>query len=87
MKEIKFFMMPTCPHCKKAIAMMEEIFAAHPEYRKIPFKEIDEVREARYAKKFDYYKVPTFYVGDEKIHEGIPTKTAVMEVFVKAYGE
>jgi glutaredoxin len=79
-------MMPTCPHCKKAIAMMEEILDAHPEYRQIPLKRIDETREVDYANKFDYYKVPTFYVGDKKLHEGIPTKAAVMKVFIEAFG-
>ena len=84
MKEIKFFMMSTCPHCKKAIEMMDEIFAAHAEYKEIPFRQVDERLEPEYAAKFDYYYVHTFYVGDEKLHEGVPSKQAVMNVFVKA---
>jgi glutaredoxin len=85
MKEIKMFMMSTCPHCKKALEMVDEIFAAHPEYKEIPFKKIDEQKEPDYAAKFDYYYVPTFFVGDEKIHEGVPSKQSVMGVFIKAY--
>ncbi|MDR0649595.1 MAG: thioredoxin family protein [Synergistaceae bacterium] len=85
MKEIKFFMMSSCPHCKKAIEMMDEILAAHPEYKEIPFKQVDERLDPEYAAEFDYYYVPTFYVGDEKLHEGVPSKQAVMNVFVKAY--
>jgi glutaredoxin len=85
MKEIKMFMMVTCPHCKKALEMMDEIFAAHPEYKEIPLKKIDERAEPDYAEKFDYYYVPTFFVGDEKVHEGVPSKESVMNVFVKAY--
>lgn len=85
MKEIKFFMMPTCPHCKKAMAMMEKLFEAHPEYKNIDLKQIDEVKEAAYADTFDYHYVPTFYVGDEKLHEGVPTEEAIENVFKSAY--
>ena len=85
MKEIKMLIMSTCPHCKKALEMADEILAAHPEYKEIPLKKIDEQREPDYAAKFDYYYVPTFFVGDEKVHEGVPSKQAVMGAFVKAY--
>ena len=85
MKEIKLFMMPTCPHCKKAMEMMETLFKAHPEYRDITLRQIDETKESAYAEGFDYYYVPTFYVGDEKLHEGVPTEEAVENVFKRAY--
>jgi glutaredoxin len=84
MKEIKMFMMETCPHCKKALSMIDEIYASHPEYREIPFKKIDERADPKYASQFDYYYVPTFFVGDEKLHEGVPSKEAVMKVFMEA---
>jgi glutaredoxin len=84
MKEIRMFLMESCPHCKKALGLMEELFAAHPEYKEIPLKKIDETREPDYAAKFDYYYVPTFYVGDEKLHEGVPSPEAIEKVFAEA---
>ncbi|GHV40154.1 hypothetical protein FACS1894187_20810 [Synergistales bacterium] len=84
MKEVHMFMMETCPHCKKAAALMEEIFAEHPEYKSVPLKKTDETKEPDYAATFDYYYVPTFYVGGEKLHEGVPTKEAVEKVFAAA---
>ncbi|MDR3255272.1 MAG: thioredoxin family protein [Synergistaceae bacterium] len=84
MKEIKMFMKESCPHCKKAQSMMDEIYASHPEYKEIPLKKIDERLDPNYAAKFDYYYVPTFYVGDDKLHEGVPSKEAIMKVFVEA---
>ena len=84
MKEIKFFMMETCPHCRKAIELMEDIFARHPEYKSIPLRKIDERKEPDYASKFDYYLVPTFFVGDDKLHEGVPSKDAIERVFAAA---
>lgn len=85
MKEITMFMQATCPHCKRARAMIEKLLAAHPEYSAIPFKMIDERKEHDLAAKYDYYYVPTFYVGEEKLHEGVPTEAAIEKVFKTAY--
>jgi glutaredoxin len=85
MKEIKMFLMATCPHCRRALELIDEIYAERPEYKDIPLKKIDENKEADYAAKFDYFYVPTFYVGEEKLHEGVPTREAVEKVFAAAY--
>ena len=84
MKEVKMFMTATCPHCKKALSLMEEICGEHPEYKAIPVKKIDETKEKDYAAAFDYYYVPTYYVGDAKVHEGVPTKEAIEKVYAEA---
>ncbi|GHV54898.1 hypothetical protein FACS1894216_15850 [Synergistales bacterium] len=85
MKEIKFFMMETCPHCKRAVVIMDALFAAHPEYKSIPLERIDETKQPDYAAKFDYYYVPTFYADGEKLHEGVPSEEAIESVFKAAY--
>ena len=77
-------MKETCPHCRKATEMMEEIIAKHPEYKSIPLRKIEETKESDYASRFDYYYVPTFYVGDEKLHEVVPSKDAIEKVFAAA---
>jgi glutaredoxin len=84
MKEVKMFMFDGCPHCRRAKEMMAEIFARHPEYAKVPLTIIDENKNPEIADKHDYYYVPTFYVGDEKMMEGVPTKEAIEKVFAKA---
>ena len=84
MKEIKMFLMETCPHCRRALELIDEIYSENPEYKDIPVKKIDETKESAYASKFDYYNVPTFYAGDEKLHEGIPSKEAIKKVFEAA---
>ena len=84
MKEVKMFTMETCPHCKKALLLMEEICKEHPEYKSVLIEKIDERKQADYAAKFDYYYVPTFYVGGAKIHEGSPTKEAIKKVYAEA---
>ena len=77
-------MMKTCPHCRKAAEIMKEILAGRPEYKAIPIKVIDETEERDYASKFDYFYVPAFYVGEDKLHEGVPSKEAIEKVFEAA---
>ncbi|MDR2175905.1 MAG: thioredoxin family protein [Synergistaceae bacterium] len=84
MKEVMMFMQPACPHCKKALSLMEEIRLGEPRYKDVAVKQIDETKDPDFAGKFDYYYVPTFFVGDEKLHEGVPSKEAVEKVFAAA---
>ena len=83
MKEVKMFTMETCPHCKKALLLMEEICREYPEYKSVKIEKIDE-SEQMDRSKYDYYYVPTFYVGDVKMHEGVPTKEALKKVYAEA---
>lgn len=78
------FMFQGCPHCKRAHAFMEELFAERPELREVPLTVIDERKDPATADKYDYYYVPTFFVGEEKVHEGKVEKNDVERVFTKA---
>ena len=100
MKEILLFVLKGCPHCRLALQCQEELLQAHPEWRDIPLRVIDEREEAdldaRYgavpirrvdesvetalADSLDYYYVPTFYVGGEKVHEGHAEREDVEKV-------
>ena len=42
---------------------------------------VDESREAALADTYDYYYVPTYYVGGKKVHEGHAEKCDVEKVF------
>ena len=84
MKEVKMFMFEECPHCQRVQEMIIEIFAEHPEYVEVPFTVIDERKNPEIAEEYDYYYVPTFYTGDEKMMEGVPSKEAIEKVFAKA---
>ena len=45
---------------------------------------IDETRQPDVAEKWDYYYVPTYFVGKEKLHEGAATKDKIQRVFERA---
>ena len=48
---------------------LEELQRQEP-YGRIEIRMIDELAEPEVADRYDYYYVPTFYVGDKKVHEG-----------------
>jgi glutaredoxin len=70
MKPVKLFYLRDCPFCRKALRYIDEAKAAHPELREVAIETIEESEQPDVAERFDYYYVPTFYVGGEKVHEG-----------------
>lgn len=70
MKPIKLFYLRNCPYCKRALQYIEAEKAAHPEFGTLDIEMIEESEHPEVADRYDYYYVPTFYIGDEKVHEG-----------------
>jgi len=60
---------------------MDVLFAENPEYLSLEIEKIDETVHPEIADKYDYYYVPTFYVGSEKLHEGAATIKKLKRVF------
>ena len=81
MKKIKMFTMGSCPFCHAALRIMDILFAENPEYLSLEIEKIDETVHPDIAAMYDYFFVPTFYVGDEKLHEGAATIKKVRRVF------
>ena len=90
MKEITMFYLTGCPYCRQAEKAMQALYAENPAYAQIPIKKIEETQNPGIAEKYDYYYVPTMFIGDEKIYEAHPGQTyeeireAVKNVFDKA---
>ena len=85
MKPVTMFTMEDCPHCQRARRWMREVFAAHPEYGAVPLTIIDEVEQPRIAAAYEYWYVPTYYVGDLKRHEGVASREIIEAVFQAAF--
>lgn len=84
MKPVTMFITSWCPYCKQAISFMNTLKSENPKYQDIDVKIIDEELEPEISKKYDYYYVPTYYVDNIKLHEGVPSMEIVKEVFDKA---
>ena len=65
MKELKIFYLEGCPYCRKAMTALEELKAETPEFDKVGIEWIEETRSPEIADKFDYYRVPSIFCGDE----------------------
>ncbi len=87
MKDVLMMVMAGCPHCRRAHEMMEALCARHPEFRRVAVRVVDETADPDFAATLDYHYVPTFFVGGEKLHEGVPTEAALEAVYRKALGE
>ncbi len=83
MKAIKLFYLENCPYCRQARAIMEELLK-NPKYQGLEITMIEESRQKELADQYDYYYVPTFYVEEEKICEGILTEKEILEVLERA---
>ena len=87
MQEITMFTMEACPFCKDAHKWMNILFSSQPQYAEIPLTIIDEVEEPEIAAKYDYYYVPTYYIGNQKVHEGAASYDIIRDVFEKAFNK
>ncbi len=84
MKSILMFVMASCPYCQKATCYMEELMKETPRYKNIPIRRVDETLDPDTADAYDYYYVPTFFVDDEKVHEGAASREDIRRVFEMA---
>lgn len=71
MQELRLFYLPSCPYCKKALAAIEEL-KKDSRYADVAITYVDERKEAALANSYDYWNVPTFFLGESKIYEAKP---------------
>ena len=89
-KRITFFYMDGCPYCRNAERAIEELVREKPEYGRIEIDRINENDPPAGLSGYDYYYVPSMFIGREKIYEAHPgqqyeeIKEAVRGVFEKA---
>ena len=87
MKKITMFTMESCPYCKAAIRWMNKLFAENNKYSALEIEMIDELIYPDIAEKHDYWYVPTYYVGENKVHEGAASLRKIRKIFDMALEE
>jgi len=80
MPKLTLFILESCPYCIRARQYLAELQTEDPKYLNIQIDLIDERKERALANSYDYYLVPTFYLGKTKLFEGIMTKNDVKAV-------
>ena len=84
MKELYYFYLSDCPYCRQAEKWLKELKTESPRYAAVPVRFIEETQEKALADAYDYYLVPTFFLGDKKLHEGIADKEKIRAVLEAA---
>jgi len=79
--KLTLFILRDCPFCKKALKYIDELKEEYPEFKSIELDIIDEQEQKKLADSYDYYYVPTFYLGEKKLHEGGIYKNEVKDIF------
>ena len=69
LKQLTMFYLDDCGYCAKARRALEELYTENPGYREVPIRMIEESREPELADQYDYYAVPSFFDGKEKLFE------------------
>jgi glutaredoxin len=87
MKKVLYFYLEGCPHCRRATGWMEQLVEQNPQYEAVDVRRVEERDEAGFARGFDYYYVPAFYVDGVKVHEGAATKQIVQSVYERALAD
>ena len=69
------FILPRCPYCLQMRELLEELRAERPELYAIEIEFIDESKQPSLADRYDYYRVPSFFLGERKLYEADPLWT------------
>jgi len=79
--KLTLFVLNGCPFCKRALKYICELKEEHPEFKSIELDIIEEQEQKELADSYDYYYVPTFYLGKKKLHEGAIYKNELEDLF------
>lgn len=80
MKKIRMFTAVWCPHCTNAKGWLNELLEEHPAYKNLVIEHIDIDSQKDKLVGVNFYYVPTFYIDEEKVFEGVPSKESVKKV-------
>ncbi len=69
MKKVTWFYMNGCPYCRQAGLALEALLRENPAYASVEIEKIEENEHPDIADSYDYYCVPSTFVGGKKIYE------------------
>lgn len=84
MKKLQLFYATWCPHCQNTLKWLDELKGENPNYENVDLEKIQYENEPEKMEGRDFYYVPTFYLGDDKIFEGVPSKEIIKDALDKA---
>ena len=76
MKKVTLFYMVGCPYCNRARKAVEELKREDERCAQVDIEWIDERKESALAEQYDYYYVPSIFLGKTKLYEASPSQNA-----------
>ena len=88
MQPVTLFYLTGCPYCVKAKRALEELKEENAAYGEVPLTWIEESREPELAGRYDYYYVPSLFLGEKKLYEASQTGSRkILRLFFCVYLE
>lgn len=84
MDGLVLFYLEYCPYCRRARQYLDALRAENPAFAALPLRMVEESQQAALANQYDYYYVPTFYWGQQKLAEGSMDEEDVRRVLEEA---
>ena len=72
MAKLTVFYLTGCPYCANAKRALAELCAETPAYAAVELDWLEEREHAATAEQYDYYYVPSVFLGAEKLYEAQP---------------
>ena len=73
MPKLTLFHLEHCPYCKNAKKALKELLEANAAYGAVEIEWIEESLRPEVAEKYDYYYVPSVFLGGRKLYECSPS--------------
>lgn len=74
------FYLKSCPYCRQAFDMVTKLKESNAQYKSIEIELIEEQEEPEKTEGYDYWYVPTYFIGKEKLLEGVPKVADIQHV-------
>ncbi|WP_196592926.1 glutaredoxin family protein [Pectinatus sottacetonis] len=85
MKTITAFYLADCPYCHKAKKAIKELIMENQAYSAISIQWHEENEDPSAIKGYEYYYVPSLFIGREKLYEAQPGQSyEEIKSYVKA---
>lgn len=82
--KLTYFYLKSCPYCRRADEMIARLMQEEPAFREVETEKIEETEHPEIAETYDYWYVPCFFLGKEKLMEGVPTEEKIRTAFARA---
>ncbi len=72
MRELTLFHLTDCPYCRNARAALEQLRQEDSRYARVPVTWIEESQAPEVCRQYDYWYVPSVFLGERKLYEAHP---------------